>query len=213
MCAKYTFYKNPPNRETGETGSLYAKVVSGGKITTDNLADEIADICSFSSADVKGVIRALSDRLAFHLKYGETVDLDGIGNFSVTLKTPKDITSPKQIRAESISFNNVVYRSSPQLKHQLRAMPLERAVLPKRKEQAEEERLQRILTKLETNHLISSSDCMCFNQCSRYQALKDLKKLHELGKLLRLGRGKQKYYVLAENWQKGMRKEGEINEE
>ena len=54
MCAKYTFYKNPPNRETGETGSLYAKVVSGGKVTTDNLADEIADICSFSSADVKG---------------------------------------------------------------------------------------------------------------------------------------------------------------
>ncbi len=37
MCAKYTFYKNPPNRETGETGSLYAKVVSGGKVTTDNL--------------------------------------------------------------------------------------------------------------------------------------------------------------------------------
>ena len=164
MCAKYTFYKNPPNRETGETGSLYAKVVSGGKVTTDNLADEIADLCSFSSADVKGVIRALSDRLAFHLKYGETVDLDGIGNFSVTLKTPKDITNPKQIRAESISFNNVVYRSSPQLKQQLRSIPLERAVLPKRKEQAEEERLQRILTKLEAKQLISSSDCMCFNQ-------------------------------------------------
>lgn len=209
MCAKYTFYKNPPNRETGETGSLYAKVVSGGKITTDLLADEIADMCSFTPGDVKGVIRALSDRLAFHLKYGETVDLDGIGNFSVTLKTPKDITSPKQIRAESISFNNVVYRSSPQLKQQLRAMPLERAVLPKRKEQAEEERLQRIVNKLETSHLISSSDCMSFNQCSRYQALKDLKKLHEQGKLLRLGRGKQKYYVLKESWQKGMQKEGE----
>lgn len=155
MCARYTFYKNPPNRETGETGSLYAKVVSDGKVTTDELADEIADICSFSPGDVKGVIRALSDRLAFHLKYGETVDLDGIGNFSVTLKTPKDITNPKQIRAESISFNNVVYRSSPQLKQQLRSIPLERAVLPKRKEQAEEERLQRILTKLEAKQLIS----------------------------------------------------------
>ena len=91
-------------------------------------------------------------------------------------------------------------------------MPLERAVLPKRKEQAEEERLKRILTRLETSHLISSSDCMCFNQCSRYQALKDLKKLHEQGKLLRLGRGKQKYYVLKESWQKGMRKEEESKE-
>lgn len=49
MCAKYTFYKNPPNRETGETGSLYAKVVSGGKITTDQLAEEIAGRSTFTS--------------------------------------------------------------------------------------------------------------------------------------------------------------------
>ena len=54
MCAKYTFYKNPPNRETGETGSLYAKVVSGGKITTDQLAEEIAGRSTFTSGDVRG---------------------------------------------------------------------------------------------------------------------------------------------------------------
>lgn len=116
MCAKYAFYKNPPNRETGETGSLYAKVVSGGKITTDQLADEIAGRSTFSSGDVKGVVKALSEMLHYHLSEGETVDIDGIGNFSVTLKTPKDITDPKQIRAESIRFNNVVYRTSPELK-------------------------------------------------------------------------------------------------
>lgn len=213
MCAKYTFYKNPPNRETGESGSLHAKVVSDGKVTTDQLSEEISHLCSFSSGDVKGLIRTLSDRLAYHLKYGETVELEGIGNFSVTLKTPKDITSPKQIRAESIHFNNVVYRASPKLKQQLKVMPLERAVLPKRKEQAEEDRLQRILSKLETERLVSSTDCMSFNQCSRYQALKDLKKLFDQGKLTRLGRGKQKYYVLKEKWVKGMANEGEGGKE
>ena len=61
MCAKYAVYKNPPNRETGETASLYAKVVSGGKITTDKLADEIAQRSTFSSGDVKGVVKALSE--------------------------------------------------------------------------------------------------------------------------------------------------------
>lgn len=81
MCAKYAFYKNPPNRETGETGSLYAKVVSGGKITTDKLADEIAQRSTFSSGDVKGVVKALSEMLHYHLSEGETVDIDGIGNF------------------------------------------------------------------------------------------------------------------------------------
>ena len=207
MCAKYAFYKNPPNRETGETGSLYAKVVSGGKITTDQLADEIAGRSTYGSGDVKGVVKALSEMLHYHLSEGETVDIDGIGNFSVTLKTPKDITDPKQIRAESIRFNNVVYRTSPELKHKLKTIPLVRAVLPKRKDLAEEERLANILSKLKNERLVSSTDCMLFNHCSRYQALKDLKKLNEQGKITWLGRGKQKYYVLKERWQKGMRNE------
>lgn len=207
MCAKYAFYKNPPNRETGETGSLYAKVVSGGKITTDQLADEIAGRSTFSSGDVKGVVKALSEMLHYHLSEGETVDIDGIGNFSVTLKTLKGITDPKQIRAESIRFNNVVYRTSPELKHKLKTIPLVRAVLPKRKDLAEEERLANILSKLKNERLVSSTDCMLFNHCSRYQALKDLKKLNEQGKITWLGRGKQKYYVLKERWQKGMRNE------
>ena len=207
MCAKYAFYKNPPNRETGETGSLYAKVVSGGKITTDKLADEIAQRSTFSSGDVKGVVKALSEMLHYHLSEGETVDIDGIGNFSVTLKTLKGITDPKQIRAESIRFNNVVYRTSPELKHKLKTIPLVRAVLPKRKDLAEEERLANILSKLKDERLVSSTDCMLFNHCSRYQALKDLKKLNEQGKITWLGRGKQKYYVLKERWQKGMRNE------
>lgn len=207
MCAKYAFYKNPPNRETGETGSLYAKVVSGGKITTDKLADEIAQRSTFSSGDVKGVVKALSEMLHYHLSEGETVDIDGIGNFSVTLKTLKGITDPKQIRAESIRFNNVVYRTSPELKHKLKTIPLVRAVLPKRKDLAEEERLANILSKLKNERLVSSTDCMLFNHCSRYQALKDLKKLNEQGKITWLGRGKQKYYVLKERWQKGMRNE------
>ena len=207
MCAKYAFYKNPPNRETGETGSLYAKVVSGGKITTDKLADEIAQRSTFSSGDVKGVVKALSEMLHYHLSEGETVDIDGIGNFSVTLKTLKGITDPKQSRAESIRFNNVVYRTSPELKHKLKTIPLVRAVLPKRKDLAEEERLANILSKLKDERLVTSTECMLFNHCSRYHALKDLKKLNEIGKITWLGRGKQKYYVLKERWQKGMRNE------
>lgn len=125
----------------------------------------------------------------------------------MTLKTLKGITDPKQIRAESIRFNNVVYRTSPELKHKLKTIPLVRAVLPKRKDLAEEERLANILSKLKDERLVSSTDCMLFNHCSRYQALKDLKKLNELGKITWLGRGKQKYYVLKERWQKGMRNE------
>ena len=104
---------------------------------------------------------------------------------------------------ESVGFNNIVYRPSPQLKHKMRSIALSRASLPKRKEQTEEVRLSNILTHLkEKQRIISTTDCMSFNQCSRYQALKDLKKLHAQGLLTWVGRGKQKYYMLAEDWRK-----------
>lgn len=206
MCAKYTFYKNPPHPETGESDSLYAKIVSEGRVSSNQLAEEIGQTCSFSPGVAKGIIQALSDRLLFHLRHGETVDLEGIGSFSVTLKTPPGITDPAQIRAESIRFNKVTYRCAPKLKQALKALPLSRATLPPRKTRTEEERLANILAKLEKAHLVSSTDCMALNQCSRYQALKDLKKLYEADQLTLLGRGKQQYYVLRENWQKGMGK-------
>lgn len=203
MCAKYAFYKNPPKREGGDDGSLHARVVSRGRFGTEELAREIANNCSFSSGVVKGMLDALAKSLEMHLKYGETVDLEGIGTFSITLKCPKGITDPKQIRAESVNFNNIVYRPSPQLKHKMKSITLSRASLPKRKDQTEEDRLSNILAHLkEKQRIISTTDCMSFNQCSRYQALKDLKKLHAQGLLTWVGRGKQKYYMLAEDWRK-----------
>ncbi|RHJ90519.1 HU family DNA-binding protein [Parabacteroides bouchesdurhonensis] len=199
MCAKYAFYKKPPLKGASEDRELYAKVVSFKTVKADRLVREISDISSFSPADIKGVLSALSERLAFHLKYGENVELEGIGYFGVTLKSPKGVTSPKQIRAESISFNNVTFRCSKELKEQLKVMPLERADnLPKREYLSDEVRRNNILTKLKEKNFISSTDCMIFNMCTRYQALRDLKYLFEQGLIGQVGRGRQRYYRLLE---------------
>lgn len=81
---------------------------------------------------------------------------------SLYVKTPKDITNSKQIRAESIRFNNVVYCASPELKHKLKVILLVRAVLPKRKEMTEKEPLENIFSKLKEERLVSSTFCMLF---------------------------------------------------
>jgi len=81
---------------------------------------------------------------------------------SLYVKTPKDITNSKQIRAESIRFNNVVYCASPELKHKLKVILLVRAVLPKRKEMTEKEPLENIFSKLKEERLVSSTYCMLF---------------------------------------------------
>ncbi|SEG24096.1 HU family DNA-binding protein [Parabacteroides chinchillae] len=195
MCAKYSFYKKPPRKENPESSELYAKVVGCKSVGTDRLAQEISANSSFSSADVKGILSALSERLIFHLKYGENVELEGIGHFGVTLKCPKGVVNPKQIRAESIAFNNVSFRCSKQLKNKLKALPLERADnLPKREQFPDEIRREHILSEIKEKQFLSSTDCMIINQCSRYQALKDLNHLLEQGQIMRIGRGKQRYY-------------------
>ena len=81
---------------------------------------------------------------------------------SLHVKTPKDITNSKQILAESIRFNNVVYCASPELKHKLKVILLVRAVLPKRKEMTEKEPLENIFSKLKEERLVSSINCMLF---------------------------------------------------
>lgn len=81
---------------------------------------------------------------------------------SLHVKTPKDITNSKQILAESIRFNNVVYCASPELKHKLKVILLVRAVLPKRKEMTEKEPLEDIFSKLKEERLVSSTYCMLF---------------------------------------------------
>lgn len=52
---------------------------------------------------------------------------------SLYVKTPKDITNSKQIRAESIRFNNVVYCASPELKHKLKVILLFAPYFPSEK--------------------------------------------------------------------------------
>ena len=78
----------------------YPQVKLTGNVDTDVVANEIAELSSLTSGDVKNVVDNLVIVIRRHLLASESVTLDGFGTFRLTLKTlnggvenPEDVTA------------------------------------------------------------------------------------------------------------------------
>lgn len=191
MSATYSLFRNPGKKDT-----LHARQVNQYTVRIDALCEEISDISSFSSSDVKGMLEALKSRIAFHLKYGDIVELEGLGTFNASLKCPPYSTE-KQIPPHLVKFNKVVFRCASELKKELKYMKVERANAPSRlKVYTPEKRKANILAYLANNDTISTLECRSINRCTKYIALKDIHELLDEGKIIRLGYRSNAQYKL-----------------
>jgi len=70
------------------TGLWYASAVTVGKpVTTDEVADRLAQISTVSRTDTYAVLKDLAGVLADYMANGRTVKLDGLGTFYYTCDT------------------------------------------------------------------------------------------------------------------------------
>lgn len=79
-------------------------------VTTHDLAVEIAKISSLTEGEVHNVVRNLLGCMSRHLKDSKSVQLDGLGTFTLKIqaagngvKTPEEV-SPKQINTLKVHF-------------------------------------------------------------------------------------------------------------
>ena len=73
--------------EKKSEGKWHARVVSNGVTTTENLAASIQENTSFTRGEVTGIIMALVDEISYNLSLGNTVVLDGLGRFHLTVES------------------------------------------------------------------------------------------------------------------------------
>lgn len=197
MTALYGLFRNPPHKGEKESDILHARIIPGRIIRIDRITNDISQCTSFSPGDVKGLLQAFADVLVMYLEDGDEVDLEGLGHFSVSLKCPK-ITTPRQVRAEEISFKSVNFRCSKEITDRLTVMRVERKPgSSKPVKYTAEDRKARIIQHFEKHDTIMSSDCMGINECTRYLALKDLKELMDEKKIVKEGYRKIAVYMLA----------------
>lgn len=185
MSANYKLVRNLSPNKSDEQQPLHARFVANGVMRTDELIENAVGRSSLSAADIKAALQLFQDLIVNALTYGDDIELEGIGTFSVALKN-RPVMDKKEIRAESVHFRDVTFRSSKKLRDRLKAMHLYRV------EEEEkplgftaEECEARTLEYLQNRQYISGKTYRSLCLCGKTKAAADLKRMMKEGKLIR----------------------------
>lgn len=89
-----------PNKEGKKL--FHPQVVTTGNVCLDQLSREVAELSSLSPGDVKNTIDNLITVMTRHLQSSETVSLDGLGNFSLSMRsTGKGAETADEVNAQN----------------------------------------------------------------------------------------------------------------
>ena len=101
-------YKTRISRFANKEGKklYHPQVVIIGNVGLSDLSKEVAELSSLSTGDVKNTIDNLITVMTRHLQSGESVTLDGLGNFTLSFKS----TGKGAETAEEVSPSNARLR-------------------------------------------------------------------------------------------------------
>lgn len=104
-------FRKVQNKMTGSKNynKWYASVVNMGTVSTEDLCDEISHSTTVTEADIRAVFAELKGRLAYHFKNGQIVKIDGLGSFSVGLRSQLT-EKAEDIDASKIKGYHIIFR-------------------------------------------------------------------------------------------------------
>lgn len=194
MPVNYDFYENPKLPGSTKRTRYHARVITKGTVSSEQLAEEIHERCSLSTADVAAALLALSQITAEKLKDGYNVHIEGIGHLQLTLQCPP-IQSPKEIRAESIHFKSIAFRPSASLKRKLQATRFVRQEEKSHsKLRAEEDIDQRVADYFQKHETLTRAQFQSLCGLTYTTAVRHLKRLREAGKIINIASPRHPLY-------------------
>jgi putative DNA-binding protein len=177
MAVRYDLYKNPDQKNDKRKNRMHARVVPYRTMELDEIAELLEQKCTLTSGDVKMVVIELSRMIADRLKDGYNVHVDGLGYFKMSLDCPP-VHSPKEIRAESISFRSVAFRADQNFKDKFRSTRFECMEEKRHSKDRSAVEIQMLLTDYFVEHdYISRKDfqVLCgFTQSTASRKIKEL---------------------------------------
>ena len=195
MSIQYEFYRNPNSQGTKKK-RYHARVVPAGRISTDDLAEEIQKECTLTVADVKSVLIALADKMGEHLGEGRKVYLEGIGYFQVNLRCKEEVRTISGIRSENIEFKNVSFRADIDLKKNLKTQKIRRSRnKPHSMPMTEKEIDAKLTEHFASNPILTRRDFQFLCIQMKPTACRILRKLVEEGKLKNISTPRNPVYV------------------
>ena len=204
MAAQYDLKKSVRPKGKEDETVLYPKVVPYGTKTLKNIMKDASKYTGLNPSTVQGVVTFLEDMIAEYLANGYNVKLGNIGTFSASL-TSRKVTDKKEIRANSIHFDNVHFKAAKELKNSIdRQMKLER-VAPNRafktssEEYTPEERFLLLQTYLDKHGFITRAQYSELTGVLKTKAAAELRQWSEEGKIDRQGRAPHIVYQKLQN--------------
>ena len=193
MAAEYDLFRTPQLK--GENKVRYhARSVVTGKTRTRDLIRTITQRSAFKEGVVTGVLIALEEAIRDALAEGRSVQLDGVGAFRISAKSPS-VRDRHEIRAESIKFKGVVYKADKKLLKKLSGTKFLRTKYSQCSEDISEIEIDGILMEHFKEHdYITTKELQVLCGLSNATALRRLKDRVKEGKLTHPGHLRAPFY-------------------
>ena len=178
MSAQYDLYETPDPANTGEQKPLHARIVPNGTYSKKEFMERVSRSSqTFNYNVIDAVVGVVLDELAETLAEGYIVELGELGHFSISLKCTHKVMTKREIRAESICFDNVHLRTSKEFKRKIkREIELERVDKSKHSSQkvefSMEQRQQLLQEFLKKNGGITRLEYSSLTGLSRLKAMR-----------------------------------------
>lgn len=112
--------KKTPKSSINHKDFYYVRISRSSVISFRNLKDRLSSKCTLSPSDISAVIEEISDMFVQSFQNGDSVHIDGLGNFSVRIQT--SVTdSPQAINSSHIKVTGVVFRPESELVNRIQS--------------------------------------------------------------------------------------------
>lgn len=200
MSLLYEFYRNPQSDEN-EKRTYHPRVVTTGRVDTEQLARDIQQSCSLTRSDVKGMLAALADKMAQYLSEGKRVYLEDIGYFKVNLQCNQEVTEVDDKGVGKVSFKSISFRADERLKKAMQRTKIHRSNLkPHSMPMTDEEIDAKLAEHFATNPVITRRQFQFLCQLLKPTACRIIKRLVEEGKLKNISSKQNPVYVPIEGY-------------
>ncbi|WP_405607751.1 DNA-binding protein [Polaribacter sp. Asnod1-A03] len=108
--------RNP--QDVDADNKYYAKAISQGVIDFERLAYLVSNQCTVRESDCYAVLRALEHNIIDELKQGKVVQLGGIGNLQMGVKSNGEILS-EDVSSNSVKNAHMNFRAGTKLREML----------------------------------------------------------------------------------------------
>lgn len=195
---KFDFYENPNIKSGNSKSKCHIRICDRQSIGTKDIINSISKKSTLTPIDIKAVITAFQDEIAYQLGQGKIIRLEGLCSFDISLKTASGTCTGKE-SAHSITLKSVNINPEKEFTEKVKEClcDMER-VRGRHSEIVPEEKIDEILTEyFSKERTITRTILQRICSMTRYMAMQQIKRLTDSGKLINIGFRNHPLYVPA----------------